>query len=353
MKILVQAYDWLATPAGAEFLLALGLALLYWLAVLLIRWHLIARPVLRNLQARIRRVRAEIDEDTKSLPGVPQALARRVKDLLNDARQPTETLNWWDRLFWNRGQEVAGWQLVHEAERRGVAMMSAHEVHVRLTTALEELRGAGNEACLTLAARIEALRKRDAQPIDERPLLDETLRILYKDRDQRFFVLVNWYNKLNLLGPCALALIVALTGALGHSVLFLAGAAGGFLSRLTRQLKAPEMARDYESGWTELFLSPLFGALAGWSGVLLISALTQDDQYLGSAFKGLKDVWKYPYSPAALTVALLMGLTERAFDKVVRALEERLPGGGSEAKKTAPSRPAAAGEGKPQPAQSE
>jgi len=337
MTHVTQVSDWLVSQAGTTFLVTLLVAVLYWAAVLLARWHLIARPVLRNLHARISRVRSSLEDQ-----GPHESAVKGIKTLLDEAHRLIERLNPFDFLFWNRGQEAAGWQLVHEAERQRVVILSHDQVHVRLATALEELRHSKSESARALAAKLEDLSKQQGQHPDERALLEETLRVLHKERDESFSVLVNWNNKLNWLGMCSLMLIVVLAGALQNAVLFLAGAAGGFLSRLTREVKTQQIPRDYGSGWATLFLSPIFGALGGWAGVLLVDVLAQNKWLLADNFK---HIWTAPYQPLALGVALLMGLTERAFDKLAAAFESRLPAPAKEEHKTKPGTSPAEGKG--------
>jgi hypothetical protein len=316
MTILQLLGAWLSSQAGSSFLVTLLVAALYWAGVLLARWHLIARPVLRSLHARISRVRSSLEDQ-----GTHEGGLKSAKSLLDEAHRLIERLNPLDFLFWNRGQEAAGWQLVHEAELQRVALLSHDQVSVRLVTALQELRLNKSEAAIALAGQIDGLRKQQGQHPDERALLEEALRILYKQRDENFASFISWNNKLNWLGMCSLMLIVVLAGALQNSVLFLVGAAGGFLSRLSRELKTRGTSDDYGSGWTTLFLSPVFGALGGWTGVLLVDVLARNKWLLAEVFK---DIWTDPYQPLALGVALLMGLTERAFDRLAAAFESRL-----------------------------
>jgi hypothetical protein len=118
-------------------------------------------------------------------------------------------------------------------------------------------------------------------------------------------------------------LIVALAAALGNEVLFLMGAAGGLFSRLSRNLYRQDVPTDYGASWTTLFLSPVVGALAGWSGVLLV-ALAVKLQALGPLFAVI--TWDNPFNVFTLGVALLLGTSERAFDRVLNALNDKVVG---------------------------
>jgi hypothetical protein len=153
-----------------------------------------------------------------------------------------------------------------------------------------------------------------------RALLSEALGILYDRTDTDFSTLASWHNKTTWLVGCGLLLIIALSVVLQHGVLFLVGATGGLLSRMSRSLKREDVPTDYGASWTTLFLSPVVGALAGWSGVLLI-VLGVELNVLGSA---LKIDWCNPYGPVALALAFLLGFSERAFDQVLSQLENKL-----------------------------
>ena len=77
-----------------------------------------------------------------------------------------------------------------------------------------------------------------------------------------------------------------------------------------------------------LYLSPIAGAIAGWLGVLLVSALADSSvNVLGSAFSG---IWNSP-GLLAFGVATVSGFSERVLNRV---LQEAVPaitaaGGGS------------------------
>jgi hypothetical protein len=158
-------------------------------------------------------------------------------------------------------------------------------------------------------------------PLDRwRALLSEALGLLYDRTDTDFATLVSWHNKTVWLVGAGLLLIVSLAAALQHEVLFLVGATGGLLSRLSRSLQRADVPTDYGASWTTLFLSPVVGALAGWSGVLLI-VVAVELNVLGAVFK--LD-WCNPYAPLALGLAFLLGFSERAFDGVLGQLEEKV-----------------------------
>jgi hypothetical protein len=118
-------------------------------------------------------------------------------------------------------------------------------------------------------------------------------------------------------------LIVLLAAAVGNPVLFIAGATGGFLSRLARTLKRADVPTDYGASWTTLFLSPIVGALSGWFGILLIVVLADSRlNVLGTAFQGVK--WCCPLTPIPLGLAFALGFSERLFDGIMSGLENKV-----------------------------
>ena len=184
------------------------------------------------------------------------------------------------------------------------------------------LREAGTPTAQALADRIhDALTATPAAAIERcKALLSEALGILYDRGDTKFATLVSWHNKTVWLTGCGLLFIVALAATLQHGILLLVGATGGLLSRLSRSLQRADVPTDYGASWTTLFLSPVVGALAGWSGILLV-VLAVKLQVLGAAF----DLnWCNPCSPLALGLTFLLGFSERAFDGILTQLEQKV-----------------------------
>ena len=114
---------------------------------------------------------------------------------------------------------------------------------------------------------------------------------------------------------------------LAHSSFFLLGALGGLLSRMQRMLTREKVAVDYGQSWITLFLSPVTGALAGWTGVLLVSVAV-DWGVLGSLFA--KVHWDQPDQVLTLATALLFGISERLLMGVVEGLEKKAGGGAAD-----------------------
>jgi len=449
------------------------MVVLGFLAILiLVRWNMLAVPTRRLALAAIESVRARVDSlsDTTK-PGVAsiEKLLSNASDVVTDTNQHLRgTLA--DCLFWNRGQEIAAWNYVHEAEEQLVSILPADSVRAALERAESDLRQAGTPPAVALAERIhEALVATPALPVDKcRPILtqvlaflprldtglsdrvcraldpkssatvadcqtilqdaaaaleltaaakladqiDEALKaaqpaadtltpllqqasglldpravaalaakirttlanppatvdpwkpilaeicahfrppaaaladsirqalaaepavpigrwkallyealgLLYDRTDTNFSTMISWHNKTIYLVGCGLLLIVSLDAVLGHGELFLLGAAGGLLSRLTRTLFREDVPTDYGASWTTLFLSPVVGALMGWAGILLV-ILGTEFNILGSA---LKVDWCNTSSPMALALAFVLGFSERAFTGILSQLEQKV-----------------------------
>jgi hypothetical protein len=281
--------------------MVLGCVLLFLASVWLVRWHNIARPNREFLRARIEieRVRFQNADLDELLKAAEEAIGRN---------------SWFDFLFWTRGQEITGWARVHEFQRGSIQFLPVDAIRARLQTIsldLDNARAAAiKDALAVQPANVEALRA----------LLKESLTYLNDQTMKTFAQLVGWQTKAVWLAGLGGGLIVLLASAVGNPVLFLAGATGGYLSRLARALKRADVPTDYGASWTTLFLSPIVGALSGWFGILLIVVLA-DARFsvLGGAFQAVK--WE-SISPISLGLAFALGFSERLFDGIMAGLED-------------------------------
>jgi hypothetical protein len=446
---------------------------LYLLGLILVRWNMVARPTRRLLQAQIDAVKQRAEAVTQAANPAPTGIAQ-VTALLTQAEQLIRdkgiTAMLPDYFLWTRGQELAGWAYVHEAEEQLVQFLPPESLRASLERAEIDLRQVASPAALALADHIhesvaavpvlpqdrcrlvlqdvlnflapqtvtlageinqaldpaasltpdqyrnlagkvvavltpqaasladqidrvlsssqaapvaqltqllqqaagllksqaatlsqklvqassatpptpvdqwrqlltevrdyltpqatlladrirQALAADPALPINRwKALLAEALGFLYDRTDTNFANLISWHSKTVWLIWCGLLLMVALAGALQHEVLFLVGATGGLLSRLSRSLYRADVPTDYGASWTTLFLSPVVGALAGWSGILLV-ALGVELNVLGQVFRF---DWCNPYCPLVLGLAFLLGFSERAFDGILTQLEQKV-----------------------------
>jgi hypothetical protein len=154
-------------------------------------------------------------------------------------------------------------------------------------------------------------------------LLVEALTYLNDESDNSFAQLTGWQTKAVWLAGVGCTLIVVLAFAIGNAALFIAGAAGGYLSRLARTLKRADVPTDYGASWTTLFLCPIVGALSGWFGILLIVLFADSRiQVLGAAFHQIR--WACPFAPFTLGLAFALGISERLFDGIISTLDAQV-----------------------------
>ena len=307
------------------------IAVLYWLGMVFVRWNRVARPTRELLFAQISSLQVQLDVLGMTPAGSGSSPVLQIKGLLTTATGLFAKGNWVTRLlnylFWSRGEELAGWGYVHEAEIQMSPLLSDETVTARLESAEQSLRVETDTPSQSLAERIKQATS-GTPPADikrRQALLAEALDSIYDHGDSGFADLVSWQNKTAWLVGCGLLLIIALSGALNHSVFFLLGATGGLLSRLSRSLERKDVPTDYGASWTTLFLSPVAGALGGWTGILL-ATLAVKIGVLGSVFAV---DWTDPYGPVTMSVALLLGFSERAFDSILTKLEDKVAGQGS------------------------
>jgi hypothetical protein len=322
---------------------------LYFVGLVLVRWHMIAKPARAQLVTQINAVRSNLRAETGGIASSPAVDARiaRIDYLLDWALYPFKNKNfpvdrnadgseksylpgwfpWYTRLFnavfWPRGQELAGWSCSHEAELLLVELLPTDRVRARMETAEHRLRVLTTSAATSLADILHAATSSSAVPVSLdrwRALLAEALGTLYERGDRDYFELSTWHSKMMWLVGSALLLIFALAATLQNAILLLLGAVGGLLSRLARTVSSADTGNDYGATWGALFLSPLSGALSAWGGILLI-VLGLKFNILGSA---LNVDWCNAYDPATLAIALLFGFSERLFDGIATQIEQKI-----------------------------
>ena len=88
-----------------------------------------------------------------------------------------------------------------------------------------------------------------------------------------------------------------------------------------RAMKQVDDPTDSSRYWTTFFLSPLVGALAGWTGILLVE-LAVKLNVLGSAFSEV--TLETGYGNFALAIAFMLGFSERLFDAITGTIEAKV-----------------------------
>jgi hypothetical protein len=334
VTLIGQGIPYSCVPQGcvSALLIAMFLSAGYWLTMIVVRWHRIALPTRELLRAQIHSLDREMD---LLLPKAEQDALSPIRDLLKKALGLIDATAHADRLFWSRGQEITGWGYVHEVEIKMARFRDSESVVAHLEDAERKLRAANDASDLALANSIhQALTTAGTSIARLQELLASALGVNYDRSDNSFADLVSWQNKTSWLVFCGLSLIVALSAAFpNQSVLFLLGAAGGLISRLSRSLERKDVPTDYGASWTTLFLSPVAGALGAWAGILL-AGLAVDLNVLGNVFVVN---WENPTTTSTLAIALLFGFSERLLDSVLDKLEQA--GGVPKASSTNPQPP--------------
>ena len=329
-----------------------GTILLFLLGLLLFRHHNIVRTNRELLFAEVdnlaERIRHETDE--QQFTTQVEALVRRAYEVKHAFFRPKKT-GWlfnrtetnevtdkytpWEWFFWTRGRELAGWMRLHELERQVVSFLTPEQRVVERAVAAEaDLRRLNLPTATVIADRIrqtlqEIVAAGNAHPGPEfshtvahlKQQLSEGLSLLYSETDKGFAELMEWHNKAMFLVFLALVGIATLGIAFHHEELFLLGAVGGLMSRMTRSLFRADVPNDYGASWTTLFLSPLLGSISAWVGITLIVWL-REMEVLGPALGRI--AWDRPIDAVMIATAFALGFSERLFTSLLSKVEGKV-----------------------------
>lgn len=325
-----------------SWLILVGVLLFYGTLIAFVRWNVLARTLRDHLLAEIDMVSSRIeamtgkppsnwlekDEGTIEpvpQPGDPQGFSLlSAVSLLRQAKRSLKR-DFFDMLFWSRGEEVTSLHCIREADRLLVSAYSLPELKVHLATTAENLLHMEDAEAAVLGRNIQkALGDLMTGEQELRAWLWEGLLFQGDAEIGRVRNSTDLQNRTMWLTSTALLLIAGLGWVGGHPELFLAGAIGGFLGRLMRVLKSKEDVKAFGvSSWGSIFLSPLLGALVGWCGVIL-SVVTKVG--IVSFPQNLDQTWwGSSYSLSALGLAVLLGLSEKYFDRLLAGNEESTP----------------------------
>ena len=210
--------------------LLISVSFFYFLGLVLVRWHMIAKPARGQVLAEIDAVRARVTAEAGHIPqsndtkrrlaeinalldvaafpfkhgrfrdvlwfaGSESADASNTQtrndshaakqkpaeqELLSKSEYPARSNRLFNALFWTRGQELVGWSLAHEAEIEFVALLPPELVRAQLETAEQELRQINTSVTVALADRIsQALTSGEAIIVEQaRHLLQVVLELI-------------------------------------------------------------------------------------------------------------------------------------------------------------------------------
>lgn len=329
----------LKVNARETFKLAIILSLLYWSSIVVVRWHRIAHPTRELLRAQITSLQRELDQLALQATLNPvRALLEAAADLNDESKA-----KFWSRvadvLFWSRGQELTGWGYVHEVERQLASFLPLETVQARLEAVERDLRASNDAGAIALANTIHNSPPSSTPLPRLQALLADALETNYDREDTSFAALVSWQNKTSWLVIFGLLLITVLVGLdPARGILFLVGATGGLISRLSRSLDRKDVPTDYGASWATLFLSPVSGALGAWAGILVTGLAVQ----LGVLADKFADLWSCPFSQLTLALALVFGFSERLLDTILDKLVTKTGGESASGPSQKPPPPAAA-----------
>jgi hypothetical protein len=310
------------THLEADRLWGLGALVLLLIGMATTRWYKIAKPSHNFLLRHVESVRIQVRTYVESK--YPSVAATLNEDL----SKCTEPKGMSTFLFWSQSEENATWIKLHDIEAELGAWLPEDLVWTQLTVTEPQLRDIDKSGAQALACQIHKELEQDrpkgpdrAYVVERRgKLLSQARAMLFDERDQRFIALTDWQNKASWLTLVGWILMVVLGAIEGNVILFVAGAAGGLLSRMMRTINKPEFAIDHGASWSTLFLSPLFGALSAWFGVGLITLFASSKvQALGPLFSLVR--WDHPLLLSTLSAAFVLGFSERWFKSLMEAAE--------------------------------
>jgi hypothetical protein len=156
MRVAAELQGWGEASLGPVILICS----LFLLGMLFVRWNMVAMPAREQLTAEIDTVRTRISPDPAAADlGGGQGLAvARLLEFAAIRLNPGK--RYWQRImnmvFWSRGQEHMGFQLLHEAKRLLVAGSPPDILRVELEVAEGRLRARNEPGALALANSIRA-----------------------------------------------------------------------------------------------------------------------------------------------------------------------------------------------------
>jgi hypothetical protein len=182
----------------------------YFLGLVLVRWHMIAKPARHQIVAQVEVVRSRAIAGTAGVTDSDELKERleRIHVLLDQALYPFKykkfpvNPDWegrrrassvtsppWFRqstrifnaLFWTRGQELSSWTLTHEAEVQLVDLLPLERVRAALETAEQKLKDINTPLSLSIADRVrESLASGEALLIERARQLFQQFQALLK-----------------------------------------------------------------------------------------------------------------------------------------------------------------------------
>lgn len=324
----------------------IGIIAGYWFVLITTRWMFIARPNRRFTLARIDDAQYFLEPHGEpSLLDEARAVAIGRQTLDDPAwlhhrrglepRSEPEAARTVKRLasavaapfIWNGSRDLVAWNLMHRVEAHAAAALTGPQLVAALMKAQSQLDDLPERPRIYWSRVLhDMLEGRPGGKLrDEaaaQAIIKNLLTELYNARDTKFTNLATQQNKVTWLVFTGLAIMAALVSQ-GYQDILLAGAVGGILSRLQRELLRRDVPSDYGLSWSVLFLSPVSGALSAWAGLLLLQALQKFNVIdLKSLLPDNVDLTAP--TGAVLGAAVVFGISERLLDRLVRQAEDEI-----------------------------
>ena len=239
----------------------------YLILLLFARWYFVAVPARAHFRQKLDTMKVLTQGNRNAVALVDAAAGYLLSEghLVGDV------------LALRRGEQLAGWRLLHAANRElEAARYDGPATLVRLKAEVGRLQdrkaiastasGAseGDKALLKAASRDEhtsTTRAYLAIAMVRNDDLDDSAFEAASDLQRKAF----W---LCLVG---LSAVLVLTHLVIAPIVIAAGALGGLLSRSIRPFDHPAKATDYGLGWSSLMLAPVNGALGGVAVIYVLS----------------------------------------------------------------------------------
>jgi hypothetical protein len=291
----------------------------YFLLVQMLRRQYVADPLRQWARSRLATQRRRLEAMPESHDDEHAAAVRRsTETLLQTAEEsltvPRGLCRLRELFSWSGSAEAGAVSTAHEAERLIVAwLLPDASVLGRLERARCELESLPAGQRRIWSDALDGLEWQTPSVV--RATLGEMLADVYARRDTSYSELWSLKNKIAWFEWAGLLAAGVLVWQ-GSGMLLFAGAVGGLLSRMQRALKRRPIRTDYGFSWSLLFLSPIAGAIAAWAGMYLILGLEKSGVVADvSAAFGAHPLTQPTTSVVA--VAILLGISERFFDRVV------------------------------------
>lgn len=294
---------------------------------------LITAPVRYQLLQQIDEQRADLALRPEwNNPG-----SKPINDLLTEAERRVSLK--WPKLFPPKrhnlvfitfSKVMAGLRYVHAATRLRVVRASRGELSGYAEIAVARLNQIGAPEASAFAQSLGSARtaldsatrphEAEAREARLRTLTIEAFQIIASAESTRLEHAAESQRRTVWLS-CVGLMVVLIIGLLGRRTLLLFGALGGFLAPLTTIWQRAEPSQSvtdkYTTSWGLLLLSPVAGALAAISGLLLLRFLADPDiNVMGEVFR---KSWDSPRSSIAIALALVFGFSGQLFSKVALA----------------------------------